>query len=134
MAALLTLTACDNDDFSTGAEPPVLDKLTLSTYTTAPAEEVTGNVSYQYEGKDIIKMDYTVKAIATDIGYDEIVAEGSLIGDALKAPSFKFKAPDKLGKYRIVFAVTRVSVSTGNSQGGPYVANPSSVFSILTVE
>ena len=128
----LLLTACDNDDFATGAESPIFDKLTLSTYNAAPTEEVTGYVTYQYEGKDVIKMDYTVRAIATD--HDEIVAQGALIGETLKAPTFKFKAPDKLGSYRIVFAVTRVSVSTGNAQGGPYVPNPSSVFSILTVE
>lgn len=130
----LFLSSCDNDDFATGAEPPVLDQLTLSPSTVAPGEEVTATVTYKYMGKDVIKMDYSVRAINATIDYNKELATGSLIGEHLANPTFTFKAPDSPAGYRIVFNVTRVSVSTGNAQGGPYVANPSSVFAILTVK
>ena len=130
----MLITACDNDDFATGAESPILDKLTLSANKVSPGEDVIGTVTYQYPGKDVIKMDYNVQAVNVGLGYDKSVAQGSLIGDNLKSPSFTFKAPDQPGNYRITFSVSLVSVSTGNAQGGPYVTPPSSVFTILTVE
>lgn len=135
MAALLVLTACDNDDFSTGAEPPVFDTFTLSKYKVATEEEITGNITYKYAGRDVIKMVYVINAIGTG-GASQKLKEGELIGESLKNPTFTFKAPTEAGSYRIVFHVTRVSVSTGNAQGGPYVANPSSISpkSVLVVE
>lgn len=132
LLAMLMLTACDNDDFATGAEPPIFDKLTLSQTKASPGEEITGFVTYKYEGKDVIKMNYNVRAVATPNVFD--LTSGELTGENLKNISFNFKAPDLLGDYRIVFSVSRVSVSTGNAQGGPYVSNPSSVYAILKVE
>ena len=135
MAGLLLFTACDNDDFATGAEPPIFDTFTLSKYKVAPEEEITGSITYKYEGRDVIKMVYTIHAIGVG-GDSQKISDGELIGENLKTPTFKFKAPTDAGSYRIVFNVTRVSVSTGNAQGGPYVSNPSSISpkSLLVVE
>ena len=135
MAALLLLAACDNDDFATGAEPPVFDTFTLSKYKVTSEEEITGTITYKYAGRDVIKMVYVINAIGPG-GASQKIGEGELIGEKLKNPTFTFKAPKEAGSYRIIFYVTRVSVSTGNAQGGPYVANPSSISpqSVLIVE
>lgn len=134
-AAALLLCACDNDDYATGAEPPVFDEFTLNKYKVSPEEEITGNVTYKYEGRDVIRMVYAVNAFGVG-GAWQTIATGELIGENLKAPTFKFKAPKKAGAYRISFHVNRVSVSTGNAQGGPYVSEPADVYvkSVLTVE
>ena len=134
MAALLLLTACDNDDFATGAQPPIFDTFTLSKYKVAPEEEITGTITYKYAGKDVIKMVYAIKARKDLV--DPEIGRGELTGENLHNPTFKFKAPKEAGSYRIIFYVTSVSVSTGNAQGGPYVANPSSISpqSVLIVE
>ena len=135
MTALLMLTACDNDDFATGAESPVFDTFTLNKYRVAPEEEITGTITYQYAGKDVIKMVYVINAVLPG-GESITIGNGELIGETLHNPTFTFKAPTDPGSYRIVFFVTRTSVSTGNAQGGPYVNNPSSISprSVLIVE
>lgn len=135
MAALLLLTACDNDDFATGAEPPIFDTFTLSKYKVAPEEEITGTITYKYAGKDVIKMVYAINAVKPG-GASQIISEGELSGETLHNPTFKFKAPKEADSYRIIFYVTSVSVSTGNAQGGPYVVPPSSISpqSVLIVE
>ncbi|MBR3443501.1 MAG: hypothetical protein IKG96_07570 [Bacteroidaceae bacterium] len=135
-AAALLLCACDNDDYATGAEPPVFDTFTLSKYTDVePEEEITGTVTYKYEGRDVIRLVYAVSAIAPG-GASQTISTGELIGEALKNPTFKFNAPKDAGSYRIHFQVNRVSVSTGNAQGGPYVSNPAGLFakSVLVVK
>ena len=135
LAAIFLFTACDNDDFATGAEPPVFDEFTLSKYKVAPEEEITGTITYKNPGKDVIKMVYVINAVGAG-GAVQKIGEGELVGESLHNPTFTFKAPTDPGSYRIIFYVTRVSVSTGNAQGGPYVANPSSISpqSVLTVE